>query len=43
MLKDLVTRDLLILVVEAIEKALMEVMVEVLRIEKSKEIALKDD
>lgn len=40
MLKDLVTRDLLILVEEAIEKALIEVIVEVLRIEKSKEIVL---
>ncbi len=40
MLKDLVTRDLLILAEEAIEKALIEVIVEVLRIEKSKEIAL---
>lgn len=40
MLKDLVTRDLLILAEEAIEKALIEVIVEVLRIEKSKEIVL---
>lgn len=40
MLKDLVTRDLLILAEEAIEKAPMEGIEEVLRIEKSKEIAL---